>query len=160
MKILQEALESALEGIPHELLTQLVAKKLAAQGIKLSKRERERLGKKIREGGADNFRLGGWNFWDRRKVHVDIALRAGGERSGAIVGLCKVGGVRPANRDAADRERAIARIFQLYALCAAGCAHALIAKREAGRIQSHHRPDTGARKAYMLWTVARIVGDV
>src|SRR5438445_13210682 len=72
MKILQEALESALEGIPHELLTQLVAKKLAAQGIKLSKRERERLGKKIREGGADNFRLGGWNFWDRRKVNVEF----------------------------------------------------------------------------------------
>ena len=66
----------------------------------------------------------------------------------------------PAYRDAADREGAIACIFQLYALCAAGCAHALIAKREAGRIQSHHRPDTGARKAYMLWTVARIVGDV
>ncbi len=96
----------------------------------------------------------------RRKLHVDIALRAGGQRTGAIVGLCKVSGVRSANRDAADRECAIACIFQLYALCAAGCAHALIAKREAGRIQSRHRPDTGARKAYMLWAATRIVGDV
>src|SRR5712671_1991429 len=51
----------------------------------------------------------------RRKLHVDIALRAGGQRTGAIVALCKVSGVRSANRDAADRERAIARIFQLYA---------------------------------------------
>src|SRR2546421_11606313 len=73
---------------------------------------------------------------------------------------CKVSGVRPANRDAADRERAIACVFQLYALWAAGCAHTLIAKREAGRIQSGHRPDAGARKAYMLWAAARIVGDI
>src|SRR5882757_4631286 len=96
----------------------------------------------------------------RRKVHVDIALRAGGQRTGTIVGLCKVSGVCPANRDAADRECAIACVFQLHALCAAGCAHALIAKREAGRIQSRHRPDTGARKACMLRAAARIVADV
>src|SRR5947207_12753666 len=68
-----------------------------------------------------------------------------------MVCLCTVCVVLSPKRDAADRERAIARIFQLYGLWAAGCAHALIAKREAGRIQSRHRPDTGARKAYMLW---------
>src|SRR5260370_38832983 len=96
----------------------------------------------------------------RRKVHVDIALPAGGQRTGAVVGLCKISGVRPANRDAADRQRAIACILQLHALCAAGCAHGLIAKGEAGWIQSHHRPDTGARKAYMLWAAIRIVSDV
>src|SRR5882762_632895 len=96
----------------------------------------------------------------RRKVHVDIALRAGGQRTGAIVGLCKVSGVRSTNRDAADREATIARIFQLYALGTAGCAHGLIAKREAGGIQSGHRTDTGAHKTCMLWTAARIVGDV
>src|SRR5258708_32515723 len=34
----------------------------------------------------------------RRKVHVDIAMRAGGQGAGTVVGLCKVGGVRSANR--------------------------------------------------------------
>lgn len=71
MNILQGAIERALQQLPEQMLSQLVAEKLAAQGIKLSKRQHQLLVKHIREG-RDTFRMGRWSWWDRRRIQLDF----------------------------------------------------------------------------------------
>jgi len=72
MNILQSSLESALHQIPQKFLTQLVAKKLEGQGITLSKKEREKISRKLGEGSTEAFTLLGWKFWDRRKLQLEF----------------------------------------------------------------------------------------
>jgi hypothetical protein len=43
MRILQDAIEGALHDLPERALAALIEKKLAAQGVTLSQRQRKRL---------------------------------------------------------------------------------------------------------------------
>jgi len=43
MRILQDAIDGASQGLPEQLLSQLITQELAAQGVKLSMRERKLL---------------------------------------------------------------------------------------------------------------------
>jgi len=72
MRILQEAIEGVLQGLPKRTLASLIEKKLAAQGVKLSTRQRELLAKQIMQGGNDTFRLRTWKWWDRRQVTLEF----------------------------------------------------------------------------------------
>jgi hypothetical protein len=68
MRILQDAIEGVLQGLPEQTLASLIEKKLAAQGGKLSRHQRELLTKQMMQGGNDTFRLRTWKWWDRRHV--------------------------------------------------------------------------------------------
>jgi hypothetical protein len=61
-----------LQDLPEQALTILIEKKLAAQGVQLSKRQRELLTKQIMKGGKDTFRLQTWKWWDRRHVKLEF----------------------------------------------------------------------------------------
>ena len=87
-------------------------------------------------------------------------MSAGSQRTGAVVGLRKVGGVCSSDCDAANGERRVPCVLELYALGAAGCADILTAKRKAGGAQGGHRANAGACKTYVLRTAASIIGNV
>lgn len=72
MRILQDAIEGVLQSLPEQALTALIEKKLAAQGVTLSKRQRELLTRHIMKGGKDTFRLQNWKWWDRRHVKLEF----------------------------------------------------------------------------------------
>jgi Family of unknown function (DUF5677) len=72
MRILQDAIEKALQGLPEQGLSALIEKKLAAQGVKLSTRERELLTKQVMQGSKDTFHLQVWKWWDRRQLTIQV----------------------------------------------------------------------------------------
>jgi len=72
MKILQGALERALQGLPDQFLLELVAKKLSVHGVSLSVRERKQLAKRLTGGTLDTFRIRNLKFWDRRRIKIEF----------------------------------------------------------------------------------------
>ena len=72
MRTLQDSIEAVVQGLPEQTLAVLIEKKLAAQGVKLSKRQREVLTKQIMKGGKDTFRLQTWKWWNRRQVTLEF----------------------------------------------------------------------------------------
>ena len=66
MRILQDAIEETLHGLPLQAATALIGKKLAAQGEKLSPRELDRLMDQIRNGSSDTFSLHRWKWWEQQ----------------------------------------------------------------------------------------------
>jgi len=72
MKILQDAIEGALQDLPELALATLIKNKLAEQGVKLPARQHKLLIRHIMKGGKDTFRLVTWKWWDRR--HVKLAF--------------------------------------------------------------------------------------
>jgi hypothetical protein len=70
VEILQKAIERELQGLSQEFLSQLIANKLALQGIKISAPERKLLARHIRQGASDTYRLRGWRFWNRQHIQV------------------------------------------------------------------------------------------
>ena len=73
MGILQKTLEEALQDIPDKFLAAVVEKKLAAQGIKLSSRERKLLANLLRTGGVNDFTFRRWRFWDRKRITIEFS---------------------------------------------------------------------------------------
>jgi hypothetical protein len=67
MRILQDAIEQTLHCLPAQAATALIGKKLAAQGVKLSGRELDRLTDQMLEGTSDTFRLHRWKWWEQRE---------------------------------------------------------------------------------------------
>jgi hypothetical protein len=67
MRILQDAIEQTLHCLPAQAATALIGKKLAAQGVKLSYRELDRLTDQILKGTSDTFRLHRWKWWEQRE---------------------------------------------------------------------------------------------
>jgi hypothetical protein len=59
-----------LHDLPEHALAALIEKKLAAQGVTLSERQRKRLTRKLMRGDADNIRL--WN-WTRSWLTLSSA---------------------------------------------------------------------------------------
>jgi hypothetical protein len=72
MRILQDSIEQVLQGLPEQVLSELITHKLATQGVKLSTRERKRLTREILRGGKGKFLLKRWNWWDHRQVSLDF----------------------------------------------------------------------------------------
>ena len=72
MKILQSALGRAVDAIPNQFVLELIARKLAAEGINLSDRDRKRLMKRLATGSVGTFRVGSLRFWDRREIKLEF----------------------------------------------------------------------------------------
>lgn len=72
MRILQDAFEGALQDFPEQALTALIEKKLAAQGVKLSERQRKLLTRNITQGDTEKVRLWHWKWWDHRHVNLEF----------------------------------------------------------------------------------------
>jgi FixJ family two-component response regulator len=62
MRTLQDAIERALQDLPEHALAALIEKKLTAQGVTLSERQRKRLTRKLMQGNRDNIRLWNWRL--------------------------------------------------------------------------------------------------
>ena len=71
MKIRQEALDHVLKTLPDQFLSELITKKLAEQGAILSKRQRKRLVKGVRQG-RDTFVVDAWSWWDRAQATIEL----------------------------------------------------------------------------------------
>jgi len=63
MRILQDAIEEFLQDLPEQALAALIEKKLTAQGVKLSPRQRKLLTRRLMEG-TETFRLWDWKSWE------------------------------------------------------------------------------------------------
>jgi hypothetical protein len=73
MKILHNTLEMALGKLPEQIFGQLLTRKLKANGIKLSPRERRRLENSILSGESKTLRLRGWRWWERESIVLDFS---------------------------------------------------------------------------------------
>ncbi len=71
MRILQDALNEALQGLPEEVLSACITRILAAQGVRLSARERKLLTKRVLQG-QDTFFLKRRCWWGHRQVTLDF----------------------------------------------------------------------------------------
>jgi hypothetical protein len=67
MKTLEGVLRSAIENIPQSLLAVLLGEKLAAQGVRLSRRQCEKLARQAINEKLDSFDLPWWQFWQYRR---------------------------------------------------------------------------------------------
>ena len=72
MKILHEALEHALGRLPNEFLSQLIARKLAARGVKLSPRELGLVAEQLIKGERGTFRFRRWHFWEQTRIQLEL----------------------------------------------------------------------------------------
>jgi hypothetical protein len=72
MRILQDVIEHTLHSAPAEAAAALVGQKLAAQGVKLSPRERALLAEQIFRGGNDSFYLRRWKWWEHGRVALEF----------------------------------------------------------------------------------------
>jgi translation initiation factor 2 beta subunit (eIF-2beta)/eIF-5 len=73
MGILQKTLEGALQDLPKKFVVASVEKKLAAQGIKLSSRERELLASLLKTDGSGTFTFRCGRFWDRKQIIIGFS---------------------------------------------------------------------------------------
>jgi len=71
MKILQDAIDETMRGLPDQVLTGFIERKLVAQGVTLSRRERELLTNAVREG-KETFLLKRWNWGEHRQVTLEF----------------------------------------------------------------------------------------
>jgi hypothetical protein len=71
MRNLHDAIQAVLEGLPEQALSGLIEKKLAAQGVKLSKGQCDQLTQQIMNR-KDHFRLQPWRLWDHRHVTIEF----------------------------------------------------------------------------------------
>lgn len=67
MRILEEALHSAIERIPQSLLADLLGEKVASQGVRLSRRQREKLARQVINEKLSSLNLPWWRFWQYRR---------------------------------------------------------------------------------------------
>lgn len=73
MQTLHKALEDALGKLPEQIFAQLLAQKLKAHGVKLSRREQQQLQKHILGGESETLHL---RRWRREQEHVALEFTA------------------------------------------------------------------------------------
>jgi hypothetical protein len=74
MQILQKALEDALRKLPEQIFAQLLARKLKAHGVKLSRREQQQLQQHILSGRPETLRLRRWRWWEREDIALEFTV--------------------------------------------------------------------------------------
>jgi hypothetical protein len=59
---------------PSRNIADLIVQKLAAQGVRVSKRDRRRIEESLRREHADvySLELGSWKWWDKRSISIDL----------------------------------------------------------------------------------------
>jgi hypothetical protein len=75
VKVLQEAIELALQRVPNEFVVKMIADKFAEQGIKLTRGERDRLSKRLLRGQLRGFRLHRRNFRGKRSIQINFTAQ-------------------------------------------------------------------------------------
>jgi hypothetical protein len=74
MQILQKALEDALGKLPEQIFAQLLARKLKAHGLKLSRREQQQLQQHILSGESEMLRLRRWRWWEQEDIALEFTV--------------------------------------------------------------------------------------
>jgi hypothetical protein len=71
MRIIHDAIDEVLRDLPEQFLSELIAQKIASQGVKLSAQERQQVAEGVREG-RDKFHLKRWSWWKPQRVTLDL----------------------------------------------------------------------------------------
>lgn len=89
MKILQEALDSAIKTIPEGLVADLLGKKLADQGVHLSRQQCEQFARQAINEKRDILELPWWRFWQYRRFlrPKDLLIKFTDDDSEAITSI-------------------------------------------------------------------------
>jgi hypothetical protein len=72
MRILQDAIDEFLQDLPEQALAALIEKKLTAQGVKLSARQRKLLTRRLMEDTPDTIRFRNWKWWENQNVTLEF----------------------------------------------------------------------------------------
>jgi len=72
MGILQTTLDQTLLDTPYKLIANIMADKIAAQGVTLTTREREKLFSHIRSQSYEVFRFRRWRWWDNQQLKIEL----------------------------------------------------------------------------------------
>src|SRR5262245_18448574 len=72
MDTLQKLFNDALRSVVYEAAAELIAGKLAAHGMNLTTRERERLISHLKSNSSGSLTFRRWRWWDRRRVGIEI----------------------------------------------------------------------------------------
>lgn len=70
MKVLQEVLDKAISDLPEQLVADLLERKLAEQGVRLSRRQCEAMAQRVLKEEIDALELPWWRFWQYRRFRV------------------------------------------------------------------------------------------
>lgn len=70
--MLQAAFEAQVRKTFYQKAVKLIEKKIEDEGLSLSKGDKKKLLRALREGELDSLSLGKWRFWDRRNVTIQI----------------------------------------------------------------------------------------
>ncbi len=89
MKVLQEVLDTAIGNLPEELIADLLGKKLAEQGVRLTRRQCEAMARRVIKDKLDTFELPWWRFWQYRRLRPpkDLLISFTEEDGQKIIGI-------------------------------------------------------------------------
>jgi hypothetical protein len=69
---LNQALHEALLNAPYEAFANIVAAKLASQGVTLTSRERRRLVEHLKSNAVESFQFRNWRWWEKRSIKIEV----------------------------------------------------------------------------------------
>jgi hypothetical protein len=72
MNELENALRKMIGDLPHQIIVDQIAKKLASHGIKLSGRKLKKLEDKILSGNPEPIILEWWRWWSRKQIVLEF----------------------------------------------------------------------------------------
>jgi hypothetical protein len=72
MGILQTTLDRTLLDTPYKLIANIMADKIAAQGVTLTTSEREKLFSHIRSQSHEVFHFRRWRWWDNKQLKIEL----------------------------------------------------------------------------------------
>lgn len=72
MTTLQKTFEEVLQDAPYRAVAAIISERLAAQGVVLTARERERLTIHLKADTIGSFRFRRWRWWENRNLTIDI----------------------------------------------------------------------------------------
>ena len=72
MNTLHRSLEGLVTHLPTHFISELIASKIAAQGIILSEKQKDRLRQIISREDLSHIRIPGWKWWKSQQVEIEI----------------------------------------------------------------------------------------
>jgi hypothetical protein len=137
MQILHKTLEEALGKLPEEIFAQLLARKLKAEGVKLSRREQRQLQAHILGGESNTLALRRWRWWEQQRITLEFTAEEIQEIE------------RRFTREVADR---VPQLLETLTAELATNVLVVLKRRWRGELRGQHREYAGfQRRLYRRW---------
>jgi hypothetical protein len=72
METLQQAFDKVVRSLPYQYIENLIDRKLKDRGIKVSRRERNKLRAFLESGRLDSFQCRSWVWWKNREITIHL----------------------------------------------------------------------------------------